>query len=161
MKKDKTVILILLILILILFVIGIYIGYFSSFQDGVLSNDLILTCDSDEIKLYDEVICTLMGNVTSYEVSAFSSTIETFGSDFELVEVNVDEIWQGDGDGGDIDLYTDENKSGKFALVTFKVVLKDINQDEIVINLIDNSYFDEEYQEHNLENISKILKVKE
>lgn len=161
MKKNKIIILILLLLILILFIGGIYIGYFSSFQDVDVSNNLILTCDSEEIGIDDEVVCTLKGNVTEYDVSAFSATIETFGSDFELEEVNVDKIWQGDGDGGDIDLYTDENKSGKFDLLTFKIILDDPKEDEIVINLVDNSYYDEEYQEHNLENISKTLKVKE
>lgn len=38
-----------------------------------------------------------------------------------ISNVNISSGWQGDGSGGSIDLYTDNNKSGGFGIATFTV----------------------------------------
>ena len=160
MKNHKVVIIILSI-ILVICCIGI--GWMISFDnslDGFNSkeNNLSLSCESASIKMNEEVTCTLKGHVTDYQVSAVSSTIES-NSDFELIEVVPDSSWEGDGEMGDIDLYTDVNKSNDFNIVQFKISLTNEASSEIQINLLENSFFDENFEEHKIENIATTLTV--
>ena len=154
MKKNKLPFLIGLIIIIIL---GITIGIIISINDN--KEKLILKCNNDYIKKNEQLTCTLTGNVIAYEVSAFSAMIEN-NSDFTLDNVEVSTIWEGDGEGGDIDLYTDINKTSKFDILTFQIKLNDPKKEKITINLTNISYFDENFEMHNLENINKTIKVR-
>lgn len=120
--------------------------------------ELILTCDSKTIKKDEEVSCTLKGNVSDYDVSSLSSTIEK-NNDYELIEVIPDSSWEGDGENGDIDLYTDNNKSDKFGIVTFKIKLLNDENDNIQINIIENIFFDQDFNRYDLSNVTTKLKI--
>lgn len=120
--------------------------------------ELILTCDSKTIKKDEEVSCTLKGNVSDYDVSSLSSTIEK-NNDYELIEVIPDSSWEGDGKNGDIDLYTDNNKSDKFGIVTFKIKLLNDENDNIQINIIENIFFDQDFNRYDLSNVTTKLKI--
>lgn len=154
MKKNKIIVIVSLFLVVIL---GIGIGINLSFSNN---KELNLKCDSDTIKVGESVTCTLKGNVSDYEVSAFESNIYVEGSALELEKVDVDSIWEGDGEGGYVVLYTDKNKNNEFNLLTFTISLKDTTDDTVMLILKNNSYFDEAYQERKLDDINLMLKVR-
>ena len=115
MKKNKIILVVCLIIIAIISIIaGINLNSSNA-------KELNIKCDSNTIKVGDSVTCTLKGNVSDYEVSAFESKIDITESDLKLEKVEVDSIWEGDGEEGNVVLYTDKNKSDKFNLLTFTV----------------------------------------
>lgn len=162
MMKNKILIIVLVgVLLVSCIVLGGIIAFDNEFKKQVNDNNskLLLTCESDEIRLNEDVKCTLKGNVNDYEVSAVSSIIEE-NSMFELINVIPHSSWEGDGEMGDVDLYTDVNKNNEFDILTFHIKLISDSIEVININIVDNSFFDENYDEHKLENITKALKVR-
>lgn len=158
MNKNKILIIILTV---ILIVCGIILGILKSMGNKYENKDittLLLTCDSKNIKLDKEINCTLNGVSKKYDVSAVSATIEN-SLDFELVNVITNNEFEGDGEFGDVDLYTDVNKKNEFDILTFTIKLINDNVDSIDINIVDNSFFDENYKEHTLQNVKETLKV--
>ncbi len=155
-KKDKIIILILSI---ILIISCIAVGYITSIPDEGEEKYLILSCNNKEIKKSSSITCTLKGNRPKYKVSAFSGTIEE-SKDFKIEKIIPDKSFEGNGEDGDIDLYTDTNKSGKFNILSFKVTLTNENVDKIKITLKENSFFYEKFTEHKLKNTQKEIKVK-
>lgn len=159
MMKNKILIIVLVgVLIVGCIFLGGIIAFNNDISKEVNDDNLILTCESNEIRLNEEVKCILKGNVIKYDVSALSSTIEE-NSMFELVNVIPHSSWEGDGEMGDVDLYTDINKSNEFDVLTFHIKLINDSIEVININIIDNSFFDENYEEHKLANVTKTLKV--
>lgn len=69
----------------------------------------------------------------------------------EFVSFTTDSIWDGNGDDGDIQLYTDSNKTSTFNIGSFVVKIKDgtINTKES-ISLIDNYFYDDNFDEHSI-----------
>lgn len=163
MKKNK-------VLIIILFVVlsfsCIVIGGIIAFRNDIKQENkddrdkLLLTCESDEIWLNEDVKCSLTGNFTSYEVSAISVKIKE-NRNYKISDVIVDSVWQGNGDDGLIVLYTDKNKNNKFNIATFTISLIDKNVDKINVALVDIILSDGNYDSHEMQNISKTLKVRE
>ncbi len=157
-NKDKVII---VVLVVVLVICCVFVGYITSMKGENNENDkyLTLSCDNDEIKMNQTLTCYLKGNRPNYEVSAFSSTLED-GVNFKVEEITPDKSFKGDGENGDIDLYTDNNKKGKFAILSFQIKLVNQDYDKINIILRENSFFDEKFEQHSLSNISKTIKVK-
>ena len=103
-----------------------------------------LSCDNTTIFNTDSINCTITGTVASTsEVSSLSAQIN-LSDNLELSNVTVDSsVWQGDGEEGDIKLYTDSNKSGTFNIVTFTVKPKGIIYNaETKISLSDVKFYE-------------------
>lgn len=98
---------------IILGIIGIIIPM--SIKAGSIS----LSCNETIVAKGGSTTCTLSGS-SSEEVSALSAQLSTSGG-VSISNVNISSGWQGDGSGGSIDLYTDNNKSGGFGIATFNV----------------------------------------
>ena len=159
MFKNKILIIVLFGILLVCCIgLGVIIAYDKQVDAQINNEVLLLTCESDTIKVNEEITCTLSGNVMEYEVSAVSSTIEK-NLNYDLIKVIPHSSWEGDGEMGDVDLYTAVNKSKKFDILTFNIKLVDDTTNEININIANNSFFDENYEEHKLENVTKTLKV--
>ena len=155
--KNKKII----ILIVVLGGLGIFLGIYLSFREEKnIKKDMgiVLKCDSETIKQGDKLNCTLEGNSYDYEVSAISATIKK-SDDYDIVKVTPDSSWEGDGENGDIDLYTDINKTKNFKIAKFTIVLKDTSKTDIEINIVDNSFFDQEFVENKIDNVTKKIKV--
>lgn len=99
--------------IIILGIIGIIIPM--SIKAGSIS----LSCNETIVAKGGSTTCTLSGS-SSEDVSALSAQLSTSGG-VSISNVNISSGWQGDGSGGSIDLYTDNNKSGGFGIATFNV----------------------------------------
>lgn len=160
MKMKNKVLTVCLICLLI--ISCIFVGFLTSFksESGNENNkdSLLLECNVDNVKVNNKVVCNLKGNITEYDVSSVSVKIDK-SSYFDLVSVDVDSSWQGDGEDGYITVYTDENKSGLFDIASFTISLVNDDIDDFDINLIEIELSDEKYDDHKLENVSKTFNV--
>lgn len=119
-----------------------------------------LSCDKTVTIANERINCTVTGTVAdSSQVSALSSKLK-LSDNLELVSITTDSSWQGDGEGGNIQLYTDKNKSSTFPIATFTVAIKSgvANADE-TISLENNYFYDEKFQEQSIENTSISIKT--
>ncbi|MBP3921204.1 MAG: cadherin-like beta sandwich domain-containing protein [Bacilli bacterium] len=86
---------------------------------SIKAGSVSLSCNDANVTKGGSTTCTLSGS-SSEEVSALSAKLSSSGG-VSISNVNISSGWQGDGSGGSIDLYTDNNKSGGFGIATFTV----------------------------------------
>ena len=103
--------------------IGI-LGLMLPFKVNALNGSVSLTCDKNKVSPGSTISCSIKGNITE-EVSSVHAEID-LGSNLTLENPKSSQIWEGNGEGGVYDLYTDENKSGTFDIGTFSVKVGDI-----------------------------------
>ena len=114
------------------FLFILLITLFIPIRIHALTGDVVINCDKTSVKYNEEINCLLTGNNFSDEISSFHGEI-SLGSNLTLLSVTKDESWEGSGEKGIIDLYTDKNKSGKMDFVSFKVkVNEDSNVDSTI-----------------------------
>lgn len=82
-----------------------------------------ITCDKQTYNVQEEAVCTLKAT-TDEEIISVSGSLNTEDQTFEIIPTASD-IWQGDADDGNIQLYTDEEKTGTFDIATIRVKLKE------------------------------------
>ena len=99
-----------------------------------LTGSVNITCD-EENKTSNEVVCKVTGQ-SDEEVYSISGMINE-GSNLPDLNVNftADSSWQGNGDEGNIQLYTDNGKKGIFNIGTITIKPTNSNYDEISIDL--------------------------
>lgn len=107
----------------------------------VKANSVSLTCDSNIIK-GTSVSCTLSGN-SSGLVTAISAKVRT-GSNVSFSSFNPGSSWQGDGEKGNIDLYTSSDISGNFTIGTINFGVTPINEGGNSTITIDSVFFYDE-----------------
>lgn len=90
-----------------------------------LSGNVTLKCDKTKLKANEETICSIKAN-TDGEVSGVGANL-TVGNNLSINSINIDTIWQGSGEDGNIQLYTDNNQKGNFNIATFKLKAGDIS----------------------------------
>ena len=147
MNKKKLLIFIGGILLFSLLIIGGTVLFLDS--NEVLEKDnIILDCE----KKGEKAFCSLKGNSYDNEVSAVSAMILVNSGD-KLLNIDVDSSWEGDGEDGSIEVYTDTNKTGIFDIATFEVSL-DADSDNI-ISVEDVEFYDREYFEYEVESVSE------
>ena len=109
----------------IIILIGI-IGLIFPLKINALSGDVSLTCDKNKVSPNSTINCSIKGNINE-EVSSVHAEIE-LGSNLTLENSQSSSIWEGDGDGGIYDLYTDENKTGSFDIGTFTIKVGNVTE---------------------------------
>lgn len=109
----------------IIILIGI-IGLIFPLKINALTGSISLTCDKTKVSPNSTINCTIKGNVNE-EVSSVHAEIE-LGSDLTLEKVETASIWEGNGEGGTYDLYTDENKTGSFDIGSFRVKVGNVTE---------------------------------
>lgn len=116
------------------------------FNTNALTGTISLNCTKTTLQPGEETKCTIKGNTTD-EVSAVSMKLAV-GSNLTLTNITTDTIWQGDGNGGSIELYTDSNKSGNFNVATFTIKAGAVSSDVTTnvslssINLSDKNFIE-------------------
>lgn len=130
------------------------------FRVQALTGSTMMQCDKTSVVPGAVITCTLRGTASDGEVSAISAKIKTSGN-LTLDTVAVDSAWQGNGDGGSIDLYTDSNKSNTFGIATFIVKVSNSVAgglaEKITIDAI--KFYDGNYDEVVIENCSQDISV--
>jgi len=134
---------------IILFSLSIILITIISLKISSKGKQVILDCEN---KTKDEIECKLKGRGNKYDVSNVSMRIEV-SKNAELKEVKIDSIWQGSGNDGIVELYTDVDKKGTFNIGTFKIKKKDNKKVKISLNRI--IYFDENFEKHPVKDLIK------
>ena len=144
-------------------IVGIYIFNKSYALDETGSIDL--DCDKEVAGSGDEIVCSVIGNVSSYQVSALESQV-SLSENLEFVSFTVDSTsededdrWQGNGDDGNIQLYIANNKSDEFTIGELKVKVKENSVvDEEDITLKDVVFYNENFEEREIASITANIK---
>ena len=82
-----------------------------------------IACDKQTYNVQEEAVCTLKAT-TDEEIISVSGSLNTEDQTFEIIPTASD-IWEGDAENGDIQLYTDVEKTGTFNIATMKVKIKE------------------------------------
>ena len=122
------------------------------------ADSISVTCSSTSIKVNESTNCTIKGT-TSSAVSSLSSKLSSSGN-IKISNITTSSIWQGNGDGGSIDLYTDVNKTGTFAIGTFKVTATATSGTGSV-SLANTKFYDANFTEKSVANVTLNIKVNE
>ena len=134
------------------------IGLLLPLNIKALTGGVNLNCDSNVVTVNTLTKCTLSGN-SSEEISAISAKLSTSGN-INITNISTSTIWQGNGEGGSIDLYTDNNKSGSFAIATFTIQASAIAGSG-TINITNISFSDSLFNEHFISDKALTITVKE
>lgn len=96
------------------------IGLLTPFSIKALTGDVTVNCEKNKLSKEETTTCTVKGNITE-EVSTVSAKVD-LGENLTFVSFTPDSSWEGDGEEGNIELYTDTNKSGNFniGVITIK-----------------------------------------
>ena len=141
----------------ILITLGL-IGILIPFNAKALTGSVNLSCNSNTLTVNTSTTCTLTGT-SSEEISALSSKLTASGN-VSVSSISTSSIWEGNGSGDSIDLYTDSNKSGTFAIATFTVQAgSSVGTGTINVNSI--TFSDAAFNEHSIAAKSLTITVKE
>ena len=121
------------------------LGAMIPFHVNALNGSVNLECDKVTLDPGESTTCHVTGNITE-EVSTVSAQIKV-GEHLTLVSVSTDSIWEGDGEEGNVQLYTDVNKIGTFKIASFVVQADDTGGVSTHVSLTDVHLSDADFQE--------------
>ena len=94
-----------------------------------LTGSVSISCDKEVYQMSDTATCKVTGtsDVDIYSISAKLNN--DFTSSVANVEFITDSSWQGNGEEGNVQLYTDSGKKGTFNIGTLSIKLKNESSD--------------------------------
>lgn len=98
---------------------GVILSILLPINVKALSGSINISCNDSNVIVGNSTNCSITGNSDS-EVSALAMTLSSGGS-ISISNIVTSSVWQGNGSDGDIQLYTDNNKTGNFSIATFTV----------------------------------------
>ena len=122
---------------------------------SIKAGSVSLSCNDTNVTKGNSTTCTLTGS-SNEEVSAISANLSSSGG-VSISNINISSIWQGDGSGGNIQLYTDNNKTGGFSIATFTATVNG----EGYINVGGVTFSDSNFTEKNASGSSIKIGVKQ
>lgn len=140
-----------------LFLLGV-IGLLMPFNISALSGNVSLSCDKAKLNAGESTTCTIKGSIEDGSVSSVNARVE-LGENLSLVSVDTDSSWQGDGEDGNIELYTDDNKNGEFNIGTVVVKAGNSTGVSTSVSLKDVVLYDAAFKEQSLEVNSFAIRV--
>lgn len=157
LKHNKLLIIIVFITIGILFLV---LKETYSFTDSNQVNGKIkIECDSNNVLPGENLTCAIKGENFTTELSSYSTKL-ILGNNLNLVTIEKDPSWEGSGEGGIIDLYTDTNKTGNFNIATFIIKADNINSGfDSNISLQNTIISDENFEENSVNDTSLNIRV--
>lgn len=84
----------------------------------VLADNIYMTCDQDNVTK-NNLSCSIKGNTTK-EIIAISLKVQT-GNNLSFSKFIPSTVWQGDGEEGNVDLYTANDILGKYDIGTLNI----------------------------------------
>lgn len=123
----------------------------------VKASSLSLECNTDVVKT-EQLSCTIKGNSTT-NITSISAKVIT-GNNINFVSFTPSSAWKGDGEEGQIELYTADDINGNFNIgtINFKVTsLYDGGTSSITIDQI--SFYDEDGIEESITKVTKSIRI--
>lgn len=123
----------------------------------VKASSLSLECNTDVVKT-EQLSCTIKGNSTTNITSISAKVIA--GNNINFVSFTPSSVWKGDGEEGQIELYTahDINENFNIGTINFKVAsLYDGGTSSITIDQI--SFYDEDGIEEGITKVTKSIRI--
>lgn len=112
--------------------IGVILSVLLPINVKALSGSINISCNDSNVIVGNSTNCSITGNSDS-EVSALAMTLSSGGS-VSISNIVTSSVWQGDGSDGDIQLYTDSNKTGNFSIATFTVTGNSVGSGTITVS---------------------------
>ena len=123
----------------------------------VLADNIYMTCNQDVITK-DSVSCSIKGNTTTTTI-AVSLKVQT-GSNITFKSFTPSSVWQGDGEDGNVDLYTANDILGKYDIGTLNLNVESSYQGlDTSITLYSVSVYDRDGKETKLDNYTKKIRI--
>lgn len=137
--------------------IGVILSVLLPINVNALSGSISISCGSTSIEVGSSTSCTVTGYSDS-EVSALAMNLSSGGT-ISISNIVTSSIWQGNGSDGNIQLYTDSNKSGNFSIATFTVSGNNAGNGSITASGI--SFTGADFNETGISGKNIIITVKE
>lgn len=137
--------------------IGIIFGLLFPISVSALSGSASISCNSTSFEVGSSTSCTLYG-YSNEGVSAVAASL-TAGGSISVSNINTSSNWQGNGSDGNIQLYTDSNKSGSFGIVSFTVTGNSVGSGTINVGGI--RFSDASFNENGISGTSLSITVNE
>ncbi len=137
--------------------IGIIFGLLFPISVSALSGSASISCNSTLFEVGSSTSCTLYG-YSNEGVSAVAASL-TAGGSISVSNINTSSNWQGNGSDGNIQLYTDSNKSGSFGIVSFTVTGNSVGSGTINVGGI--RFSDASFNENDISGTSLSITVNE
>lgn len=125
------------------------------FPVSIFADSLKVTCSSTKLEPNKTASCTITGT-TSTAVSGVSAKLNASGN-VKISGIKANSIWQGDGEGGNFELYTDTNKTGTFNIGSFTITAT--GEGTGTINVSNITYSDANFEEKSVSNASLNITV--
>lgn len=127
------------------------------FQVKALGGSVTVSCGKTTLKALESTTCQISGH-SSDEVSSLHLEIG-LDSSLELGTITSSSIWEGNGSGGVFDLYTDSNKKNDFAIGSFVVKAKNLNNVNAEISIKNVTFSDNNFETYSVSGVSKTIRI--
>ena len=123
-----------------------------------LTGSINISCDKEIYKIGDTATCNVTGT-SDVDVYSISAKINNISSSNTTIEFETDSSWQGNGEEGNVQLYTDSGKKGTFNIGKLNIKLNDTTTGEstIKVSIDDIKYGDTNGSEYDIEPIQKSI----
>lgn len=137
--------------------IGMVVCLLFPISVSALSGSASISCNSTSIEVGSSTSCTLYG-YSNEGVSAVAASL-TAGGSISISNISTSSNWEGNGSDGNIQLYTDSNKSGSFGIVSFTVTGNSVGSGTINVGGI--RFSDASFNENGISGTSLSITVNE
>lgn len=123
------------------------------------SGSISLTCNNTSLTAGSTTTCSITGTISGDTVTSLSAMINV-SSNLELVSVSTSSIWQGNGDGGNIQLYTDVGKENTFEIGNFVIKAKSgVQSSTESVSIDDVKFYKSDYSELLVNSVSMNITI--
>lgn len=136
--------------------IALFVFLAIPFDVDAATFSLSASCGSS-VTVGQTVTCKINGTVSGTSVAGFQANYSVSGG--TLKSFTTASGWQGEGDGGRIDLYTDTNKTGTFSIGTITITANKVGN--ITLSITNIGAADENFVDiGNIPNVTRTINVK-
>ena len=123
-----------------------------------LSANIKVGCNKKEYKINEKATCKVIGT-SNEEIYSVSAKIKDFKSNKVIINFKTDKVWQGTGEDGNIQLYSDKGKKGTFNIgtLTIKPKNKISKLEKISVNIDDIAYGSVSGKEYNVDKVQNTI----
>lgn len=116
----------------VLVIFGVFVLLFP-INAKALTGNVVIECGKNQLNVGETATCYVRCKNFNDSVSSFHGVLVA-DSNLSIFDIQKDNIWEGAVDNGNIDTYTDVNKTGNFNILSFNIKLLSSGQAQISLN---------------------------